>query len=249
MQPLIRLLLVLLFSGSLANASVDTARQARAELGLGIWARVLRIENNNSRSHYPATVYATVFEFAGLLWFYTETDGTQSFSLHRGRLDEEKADFLPLLRDIDPGFTAFEVLPDAAPQASSARRPLPNGCFIDSVAALQTRLARGERVNSAALLSYYIENGGRLHGHTVLACETPAGLVVIDAAQGSSPQPVWHGSLASEPLQVARAVAPRGVVRAKWVPVPLTASAAGYVMTGTPVGRADGATGAAWPGQ
>lgn len=244
MQPLVRLLLVLLVSGSLARASVDTARQARAELGLGVWARVLRVENHNPRSRYPATVYATVFEFAGLLWFYTETDGTQSFSLHRGRLDEEKADFLPLLHDIEPGFTTFEVLLDSGSPLANVRRPLPNGCFIDSVAALQSRLARGERVKGAALLSYYIENAGQLRGHTVLACETPAGLVVIDSAQGPASVPVWQGSLASEPLKIARAVAPHGVVRANWVPVPLAETAAAYALAGTPLTRSEGATGA-----
>jgi hypothetical protein len=245
-QPLIRCLLVLLFSGSLATASVDTARQARAELGLGVWARVLQIENANPRSHYPATVYATVFEFAGLLWFYTDTDGTQSFSLHRGQLDQEKADFLPLLRDVEPGFTRFEVVSDAGSQPAAARKQLPNGCFIDSVAALQSRLARGERVKGAALLSYYIENAGRLRGHTVLACAMPTGLVVIDSAQGSTPVPVWQGSLASEPLKIARAVAPHGVVRANWVPVPLVALGTDYALAGTPMARSEGATGAAW---
>jgi hypothetical protein len=240
-QPLIRLLLVLLFSGSLANASVDTARQARTELGAGIWARVLRIENTNSRSRYPAIVYATVFEFAGLLWFYTDTDGTQSFSLHRGRLDEEKADFRPLLRDIDPGFTAFEVLPDSGLQFAVERRQLPNGCFIDSVAALQAHLARGERLKGAALLSYYIKVAGQVHGHTVLAYEIPAGLVVIDSAQGQTPVPVRQGSLASEPLRIARAVGPNGVVRANWVPVPLDARAETYAVAAlTPARSADG---------
>jgi len=241
-QPLIRLLLLLLFSGSLARASVDTARQARTELGAGIWARVLRIENTNPRSRYPATVYATVFEFAGLLWFYTDTDGTQSFSLRRGHLDEEKADFRPLLRDIEPGFTGFEVLPDFGPQFAAARRQLPNGCFIDSVAALQARLARGERMTGAALLSYYIKVAGQIHGHTVLAYESPAGLVVIDPAQGPTPMPVSQGSLASEPLRIAHAVDPRGVVRASWVPVPLGASAERYALAGvTPAKAADAA--------
>jgi len=149
----------------------------------GFWARVLRVENNNPRSQYPRTVYATVFEFAGLLWFYTETDGTQSFSLHRGMLAGEKADFRPLLRDIDPGFAAFEVLPDSDPLFARSAEALPNGCFIESVAALHASLERGERIQGAALLSYYIESGGRMHGHTVLAYETPAGLRVVDSAQ------------------------------------------------------------------
>jgi hypothetical protein len=253
-HPLTRLCLVLLFAAipvTSALASVQTARQARATLGPEVWAQVLRIENDNPRSPYPRTVYATVFEFAGILWFYTETDGTQSFSLHRGMLATEKADFRPLLRDIEPGFSAFEVLADSGPQFAHAPQPLPNGCFIESVAALHASLERGEPVLGAALLSYYVESAGRLHGHTVLAYESPAGLRVIDSAQGNAPLLVWRGSLASEPLKIARALTSNSVVRANWVPVPLVAEAAGpaFAAAPLPVTRADGATGAAWPGR
>ena len=45
-------------------------------------------------------LHALVFELAGMLWFYTAEDGTQSFSLRIDRLDAEKADFGPMLRDI-----------------------------------------------------------------------------------------------------------------------------------------------------
>jgi len=241
-------LLGLLLAIPPAQASVVAARQARAALGPGVWARVLRVENNNPRSQYPRTVYATVFEFAGLLWFYTETDGTQSFSLHRGMLAGEKADFRPLLRDIDPGFAAFEVLPDSDPLFARSAEALPNGCFIESVAALHASLERGERIQGAALLSYYIESGGRMHGHTVLAYETPAGLRVVDSAQSRRPMAVGAGSLASAPLKIARALNAGGVVRANWVPVPLASEVSGsdFATATLPATRADGATGAAW---
>jgi len=100
-----RLVLLLLATASLrAGDSLAHARQARALLGPAFWSCVLRIENETRGGAYAPMLHALVFEFAGRLWFYTDANGTQSFSLHRGRLAEEKADFGPLLRDIEPGF-------------------------------------------------------------------------------------------------------------------------------------------------
>jgi hypothetical protein len=144
---------------------------------------VLRIDNTGRHSRYPATVYATVFEFAGILWFYTDTDGTQSLSLYRDQLDREKADLRSLLRAIDPGFGAFEEVPDAGQRTGGARPALANGCFIDSVAALEARLLEGERITRAALLCYYPREGTALPGHTILAYETERGLDARRSAQ------------------------------------------------------------------
>jgi hypothetical protein len=222
----LRLLLVFLLLASGALASQRTAQQARALLGPEIWARVLRIENAGRHSRYPATVYATVFEFAGILWFYTDTDGTQSLSLYRDQLDREKADIRPLLRAIDPGFGPFADVTDAGPRAGGAIPALPNGCFIESVAALEARLLQGERITRAALLCYYPREGAALPGHTVLAYETERGLFVIDPAQAAAPMEIGRGSLASAPLEIARATLDSRrsaqVASACWVPVALS---------------------------
>ena len=76
-MPTARHLLPLLaFTAVLRGDPLDHAQRARAMLGAGIWSRVIRIENVSAGSRYPATVYALVFELSGILWFYTDIDGT-----------------------------------------------------------------------------------------------------------------------------------------------------------------------------
>lgn len=200
-----------------------SARQARQMLGPEIWARVLRIENTNPRSAYPAVVYATVFEFDSVLWFYTETDGTQSLSRQLGRLEQDKADLQPLLERIEPGFARYEMLPEEVTFTPPPRRLL-NGCFIDSVAALRAACAAGVPVTEAALLTYYIEINGRRLGHTVLVYATAAGEFVVDRSRTQRPRPLAldGGAGSADALVAARAVQGNylaaGIVRARWVP-------------------------------
>lgn len=190
MRVLSVILLLVIFpvaGRAIDSPTKEAAWQARLMLGDGVWAKVLRIENDNPASPYPATVYATVFEMGGILWFYTGMDGTQSFSLHYGRLEQEKGEFDRLLRAIDPGFNRYEVLPEAMPIWASNRRPLRNGCFIDSVVALREALETGVPVKRARLLTYYLKHRGRVKGHTVLVYDTAFGLHVVDS---SSEQPL-----------------------------------------------------------
>lgn len=149
--------------------SLSSALEARAQLGPGTWSRVLRIENRNE-GRYPARLHALVFEFDGRLWFYTDTDGTQGFSLHAGRLAEEKADFAPLLREIDPGFASHEDITDRLPLARFARDEgeLRNGCFIEALAYYRRRWEAGNPPDEARLLSYYERTRFGQRGHTVL---------------------------------------------------------------------------------
>jgi hypothetical protein len=228
-------LLLLLPALPAAEASLASARQARQMLGPAGWACVLRIENTNPRSSYPAEVYATVFEFDNILWFYTETDGTRSLSRQLGRLAEDKADLQPLLKRIDPGFTRFEPVPDTGVQFASARSHLPNGCFIDSVVALQESFDAGVPLTHAALLSYYTTVNGRRRGHTVLVYETPDGCFFVDRARSRRARPVGLAGIDDDALVVARAVhgafAPRQIERARWVGavVPTARLAPAYV--------------------
>ena len=163
-------------------------RHAQALLGSDTWAQVLRIRNDRVTDRYPETVYALIFEFAGILWFYTETDGTQSFSRYKNRLEQEKADLEPGLREIDPGFSAFTRLgPEKA--AGGVRAALPNGCFIESIVAGWQQLGGGEPILSAQLLLYHVK--GLRQGHCVFVYETPRGVFFIDsAAAGRQPQRV-----------------------------------------------------------
>lgn len=203
-----------------AQPALDNARRAQALLGADTWSQVVRIENRAPGSVYPKTVYALVFELAGLLWFYTDADGTQSFSLHRGRLAAEQADFGPLLRDIEPGFRRWTVLPDAPPPARGGDGPLRNGCFIESVVALRERLARGARAESPRLLAYYGDQPAVRAGHTVLAYEAGGVTEIFDP---SRPQErlVFPRALAADPLALARRLDGPEIVKARFLPVEL----------------------------
>lgn len=222
MFPLSRLLLILLlwFPSWLAAATpLDHVRRARTLLGAETWARVVRVENAAPSSVYPKIVYALVFELGGLLWFYTDSDGTQSFSLHRHNLAAEKADFAPLLRDIEPGFVAHAILPDDAsePEAGVDGLSLPNGCLIESYAMLRQRALRGDAILQSRLLSYHVE--GRRIGHTVLVYETPRGLLLIDPAAPDKARRVKR-RIAHDAVEVARSLQPEAVIaQARWVPV------------------------------
>ena len=228
----LRLLLPRLFGAGLllgiatlrADDSLEHARRAQALLGHDTWSQVIRIENSARESRYPAIVYALVFELAGLLWFYTDADGTQSFSLHTNRLEEERADFAPLLRDIDPGFTRWSVLTAASPATTEASEAaLPNGCFIESVAALRARLALGAAAPNARLVSYYVRTQGGIKGHTVLAFETRDGVQVVDPTQAGRTFSVPR-SKAKDPLALARAIDRSRVVNARELPLPPAAT-------------------------
>lgn len=203
-----------------ADLSLDHARRAQALLGPDIWSRLIRIENGARASHYPRTLHALVFELAGLLWFYTAVNGTQSFSLHVGRLAEEKADFGPLLRDIEPGFARWSVV-------SPGRRPKPapegelgNGCFIESVAELRMRLARGERLERPRLLSYYAETPLGRSGHTVLVFGLGDQLEVFDPGRPQA-RTAFAKELAPDALALARAIEGAAIVKARYVAIDL----------------------------
>lgn len=208
-----------------ADASLDHARAARARLGSGVWSRIVRIENTAKRSHYPRELHALVFEVGGLLWFYSDGDGTQSFSTHYHQLAAEKADFAPLLRAIDPGFTHFALVADDPTAPPPSRAQLPNGCFINSYAALRDLLARGELIASARLLLVYYRIGGSLRGHTVLAYDTPGGSYVMDpTAPDNTAQPV-PAARAKDAVAVAQEARPElAIARARWVPTELPRS-------------------------
>lgn len=160
------------------QTALESAKAAQARLGPSTWSRVIRVENKNAHSVYPRNEYALVFEFAGILWFYSSSDGTQSFSLFRGRLAEEKADFGPGLRAIEPGFGAYSVVCDK-PESCFQGMRFPNGCLIESIAAARERFSRGERITCAKLVMFYAKS--RREGHCVLAYETPEGVFTLDS--------------------------------------------------------------------
>jgi hypothetical protein len=239
-QFLPRILLVLLLAATLrAGDPLAHARQAQAMLGPETWTQIIRVENTARFGRYPRIVFALVFELADILWFYTDADGTQSFSLHQGRLAEEKADFGPLLRDIDPGFAHWSVVTNDVPATAKSGGELPNGCLIKSVAALRSRLARGGAVARPSLLSFYVDTPGGRRGHTVLTYEAGGHLEVIDPEQPTRIQR-FATALEGDALALARTLSGNRIVAARWVPMGLSVQQGGPALaaahaTPTPV--------------
>ena len=217
------LLVLLLFTAAMmGQTALRQVQQARALLGGDVWARVLRVDNTARHGVYPATTYALVFEFNGILWFYTPYDGTQSFSIYRGRLDQDRDDFTPLLREIARGFAQYAVVPEITGESLRPVWKLPNACFIESLVALRQQMARDE-VTRAALLSYYYGPNGHI-GHTVLTYETRDGFYVIDPANSARPAAIDR-RLATDAVGLALTVHPGArVARARLLAVDLTAN-------------------------
>jgi hypothetical protein len=231
------ILLVILLAAALSArgevagkpAALRDALAARSMLGDGIWARIVRIDNRGPRprwrrSSYPQTVYALVFEMSGILWFYTDTDGTQSLSLTLGTLERDKADPGPLLRGIDPGFVSWEWVGEpAGPWVPVPSRP-PNACFVESIAALLRRVAFGGEAGSPQLLSYYVDTpGGRL-GHTVLIFTTRGGLEAVDAELSEAPVSIPE-TLGTDPRAVSAFLWGKRVAAARTLPISVPCTA------------------------
>jgi hypothetical protein len=201
---------------ALRGDPLDHARRAQAMLGEGMWTRVIRIENSSIASAYPATVYALVFEASGILWFYTETDGTQSLSTHVGTAARDKTDYGRLLLSVDPGFTRWSLMePAAGAQVGGGR--IPNGCFIESVALLRLRLEAGQTSLEPRLLSYYVNRPDGVHGHTVLQFRTGEGITLLDPDRPSHPVLI-RPKRANDPASCVACIR-NDVARARWIPL------------------------------
>jgi hypothetical protein len=216
--------LFLLAATLYGQSSLDNARRAQALLGPEVWSRVIRVQNDARVSPYPKTLHALVFELAGILWFYTDADGTQSFSLHRGQVENEKSDFGPLLRDIEPGFARWSEVPPSKSVPPIGDGPLRNGCFIESVVALRERLTRGFDAGQPRLLSYYSTTRLGRMGHTVLAYESGNGLEIYDPGRPEQTF-IFERSIGTDPLVIARALEGPQVENARYLQLRFTESA------------------------
>jgi len=232
--PLAVMLLVFFVSEACADQSLSRAYQAQALLGPEVWSRIIRIENEAPSKRYPATFHALVFELADILWFYTASEGTQSFSRHRGRIAEDKEAFDSLLRAVDPGLVRWTAVTAGAEWAPSASA-LPNGCFIVSVIALRARLLRGGEALRPQLLSYYFETAAGLHGHTVLAYETGGRVEVVDATQGGR-RYTFPAVNVRDPLKLAQAMHGKIVAKARFLALDWpTARTGNYAAVSSPM--------------
>jgi hypothetical protein len=194
----------LLLVSSLCAGTLETAFQARATLGPDIWSRVLRIENDNAGrdSRYPAEFHGLVVAFEGILWLYTELDGTQSISLYAGRLEQDQADLGPLLRAIEPGLARFEDVTDRQPFGIVAQPP-PYHCFLLAVAHWQKLQHEANPPTRARLLAFYPAR--QRQGHMVLEYWRDGRRYVFDPAHPVKDRELSL-RLAEDPLKVARSL-------------------------------------------
>jgi hypothetical protein len=181
-------LVFVLFTAEAFARSTDglaDALAARALLGPYGWARVVRIESpgdrgSGVRTGYPATTYALIFELSGILWFYCDSDGTQSLSVNLGSVEADKLDPGPLLRRISPRFGAWRWADESGLVKPAGTARPPNDCLIECVAILEQRIAIGTELRSPRLLFYYVDTPTGCLGHTVLLYETTCGLTAVD---------------------------------------------------------------------
>jgi hypothetical protein len=198
----------LLVMSSIHAGTRETAFQARGMLGTGIWSRVVRLENDKAGpgSRYPAEFHGLVVAFEGMLWLYTEFDGTQTLSLYSGRLEQDQADIGPLLRAIEPGLGRYEDVTEQAPEQVSQTAP-PYACFLASVARWQQLRREPVPPTRARLLAYYPR--GERQGHMVLEYWRDGRRYVFDPDRPGDEREM-PARLAEDPLKVARALFRRG---------------------------------------
>ena len=207
-----------LFIATVASLSADmeeSAWQARTMLGPEHWAQVLRIARVRGGVQALPVRYALVFEFEDRLWFYAADEGTQSLSTRRGRLERDKADLGPLLKEIDPGYVRHDLVLKApvVVRAPGRPAPLPQGCFIECVAYLQSMLAAGRNPGDVRLLAYYGAPSVGRRGHTVLYFAEKGSRYYYDPEASPTLVPI-PDYVPLEALAVARLAAP-GVGYAK----------------------------------
>jgi hypothetical protein len=203
--PHLRLLtLGLLLVASLRAGTLETAFQARAMLGPEAWTRVVRVKNDNpgAGSRYPAEFHGLVVAFQGILWFYTELDGTQSLSLYSGRLEQDQADLTPLLRAVEPGLGRYEDVTDRPPAVVPGGTP-PQACFLGSVARWQQLQREPVPPTRARLLAFYPR--GNRQGHMVLEYWRDGRRYVFDPDRPGEERKISR-RVAEDPLKVARAL-------------------------------------------
>jgi hypothetical protein len=124
-----------------------------------------------------------VFELSGILWFYSDVDGTQSLSVTLGTAEADKLNPGPLFKAICAGFASWEWAdgPGQTPGASGAQPP--NNCFIECLAILRQRTALGADLHNSRLLFYYVGATPGRAGHTVLLFDCDRGLTAVDPDQ------------------------------------------------------------------
>ena len=197
------LLLLCTLAVSLHAGSRESAFQGRALIGEGVWSRVVRIHNERAGagSRYPAEFHGLVVAFEGILWLYTEFDGTQTLSQYAGRLSEDQANLGPLLRAVEPGLTRFEDVTDNPPAKLTTQLPYP--CFLACVARWRELQRLDHPPQRARLIAYYV--AAQRQGHMVLQYWRDGDRYVYDPEKPREERALAP-HVGEAPLAVAKAV-------------------------------------------
>lgn len=168
-RPALLLLACLLAGGIGARGdSRESAFWGRALLGPETWSRVVRVENRAPTLRYPSDFYALVFEFEGMLWLYTESDGTQSLSQTPGRVSTDKIEYPALVRALHSGFGRVQDAASDEPMlVNLVDNRLPRGCFLFCLLNWRRLEALGAP-HRGQLLTYYVAAPEGPRGHTIL---------------------------------------------------------------------------------
>lgn len=170
MLPRIAILLLAigLGAGAACADSRESAFWGKELLGPDTWSRVVLVENAEPIVRFPSRFYGLVFEFEGVLWFYTESDGTQSLSQQFGQIRADKKNYLSLVRELHHGFARItDAASDEPPLASLLDNTLPRGCFLYCLLNWR-RLEKLGAPSRAQLLTYYVNAVDGPRGHTLL---------------------------------------------------------------------------------
>ncbi len=216
------LLLVLSWSGvDLRAGDAESVAQARALLSPHHWSQAIIIQNPRRVGQLPARVHGAVFAFDGVLWLYLPRQGTQSLSHVRGRLERDRDHLLPLLQEIHPEFTGYEVVPTPAPVPPTGRpAKLRNGCFVESLSALGRLLDSGVTPAEAGLFTYYVNGPHGLQGHTGLLFRTSEGTFFWDPERPDRRQRLEaQGDQPDRVAQEVRTNARWSVIRTRFLPI------------------------------
>jgi hypothetical protein len=202
-------LLCCLLSAVVAAAAdrLASARWAGALLGPDSGAQVWRIGRGDG-----TTTHVLVFELAGRLWHYEPGVGTQSLSHDPARLDRDRADPVPRLREVHPDLREAALEPDDGPPPPAGAR-LPEGCFIESVVRWRAWCREGRAPDDAKLLAFYTPAG---LGHAVLVYTRRGRTYVFDPDQPDAPQRIPRHLAADAPALARRLLPPRTPAHGLW---------------------------------
>lgn len=190
---------------SLSASSRDSAYLAQRIIGPKLWSQVVQIENPGATpdGRYPAEFHGLVIAFGDVLWLYTEYDGTQNLSSHRGQVAVDDASLETMLRAINPGWSLGKDTAEPPPAGLSPTVVPPNGCFLACLVVWQILEQSKQPPKEARLIACYAPD--RTTGHMLLQYRWGPRRYVFDPGQPDKAIPLRYG-MGDDALLIARTI-------------------------------------------